>query len=98
LKNAVFWDVPQGCSCKKRRFGELGTLAVTSNRRTLFLRSLRRLLVTAKVPSSAIILTLKMKALRSSETSVLKRATWRNIPEEDILHSYRRENLKYYVE
>jgi hypothetical protein len=35
------------------RIGELGTLAVTNNRRTLvFLRSLRRLLVTANVPSS----------------------------------------------
>jgi hypothetical protein len=45
------------------RIGELGRLAVTSNRRT-FLRSLRRLLVTANVPSSLILITLMMEALR----------------------------------
>jgi hypothetical protein len=45
-----------------------------------FLRSVRRLLVTASVvPSSSILVTL-MEALSSSETSVLKRATRRNIP------------------
>jgi hypothetical protein len=32
----------------------------------------------------------------SSETSVLTRATRRNNPEETILHSHRRENLKSY--
>jgi hypothetical protein len=33
----------------------------------------------------------------SSETSVLTRATWRKNPEDTILHSHRRENLKSYM-
>jgi hypothetical protein len=56
------------------------------------------LLVTANVvPSSPILVSLMMEALSSSETSVLTRATWRNIPDNDLLHNHRRENLKSYT-
>jgi hypothetical protein len=72
------------------RAGEVGTmLAVTSKRSTL---------VTAVVISSLPIrLILMMEVIHSSEAWVLTGATLRNILEDDILHSHRRENLKFYI-
>jgi hypothetical protein len=59
------------------RRGQLGTLAVTSN------RSMQR---APNVPSWPMLVTLMMETIRPSETLVLTRATRRNVPEDGILH------------
>jgi hypothetical protein len=58
-------------------------------------RSVLRLLVAANVvPSSPILVTMMMEAIRSCKMPDLKTVMRRNISEEGILHSHRCENLK----
>jgi hypothetical protein len=40
--------------------------------------------------------TLKMEVVRSQKKSVYTRSTQHHVPQADILHTHRRENLKYY--
>jgi hypothetical protein len=94
MKNAVFWDVMSCDCCKNRRFGgkcrlhHQGDKNWRAKNSVSSLRSVLLLLVTANaVPSSPILVTMMMEAIRLSEMSVLARTAWRNSPENGIIPS-----------
>jgi hypothetical protein len=97
MKNCVFWmlrhvalvrtdvsEEPGAAVLRGTIISELGTTQAASSNR--FLHSVCQLLGAACVVSSSPILVTLMEAPGSSETTVLTRATWRNIPEDTILH------------
>jgi hypothetical protein len=61
-------------------------IRVTRIRALIFLRSVRRLLVTANVPTSPILVALMIEATRTYETSFLHRATRRNFTDDGRRH------------
>jgi hypothetical protein len=67
-------DVSEELSASFIKVTRIGELVTTLG--LVFLRSVRRLPVTAIVPSSPILVTLIKEALSSSETSVLTIPSW----------------------
>jgi hypothetical protein len=79
MNSAVFWNVTSCGSCKNLRFRRAYRLHHHCEKNIF--TSCFGLLIIANVPSSPILVILMMEAIRFSETSVLTRATRRNIPE-----------------
>jgi hypothetical protein len=95
MKTVVLWNVTLCESSENRRFGV--TYRLHHQGGSVFLCVFQLSVVANVVSSSLILVTLMMQTIRSSETSVLTRATLLDTPEDDILLSYRRENFKSYI-
>jgi hypothetical protein len=90
--NAVFLDVTPCGSCS-----DVSEERSASSTHNIFSQRASVAVTANVVPSSPILVTLVIEGLSFSETSVLTRTTRRNNTEDGILHSHRRENLKYYI-
>jgi hypothetical protein len=82
LKNAVFWDVAPCRSYVNRRFG--GTYRLHLQGRKIRERETSVSMWLHAASSLTDFSTLKMEAIRSSETSVHIRSTRHHIPEDDF--------------
>jgi hypothetical protein len=94
FKKVVFWDVAPCRSCVNRRFGGAYRLHLQGRKIGERGTSCRLQPPADAGTSPADFFTLKMEAIRSSETSVHTRSTRRHVPEDGIVHSHRRENLR----
>jgi hypothetical protein len=81
IYNAVFWDVSPCRFCVYRRFG--GTYRLHLQGR--------------KIRERGTSVSHVAHAICSSETSIYTKSTRRHIPEDGILHTHNRENLKSYM-
>jgi hypothetical protein len=98
MRSIFFWDMtPCSALSGTRRFG--GTYRLHLQDRRIVQQSSEQASGTCWL--AALLnysTTLKMEAIRSSETSgTTQRTTRRHIPEEDTLQNHRCENLKSYT-
>jgi hypothetical protein len=87
MMNAVFWDVTSCGSCRNRRFGGDCFLHLQGRKNQQARNNVSSsLLLSANVvPRQQALPTLKMEAIRCTETLVLTRSTRRHILENAIL-------------
>jgi hypothetical protein len=95
LRFTVLWGVTRCGFCMHRRFE--GTYRFHQQGEKNQGSVIQTLVTAYGVPLTLILSTLIINAIHSSETSVLTRATRHHVPEDGILHSHCRQNLKSYI-